>query len=49
MSKRPGSTVMPSVEITSTPSGTSTSAAGPTARIRSSAITTTPSSTTGPP
>ncbi len=38
MSIRPGRTVIPSVEITSTPGGTATSLLGPTATMRSPAM-----------
>ena len=43
MSQRPGSTVMPSVEMISAPSGMTTSPTPPTARMRSPSITTMPS------
>jgi hypothetical protein len=49
MSKRPGSTVIPSVLITLVPEGTATSLRGPTATMRSPAISTTPFSMGGPP
>src|SRR4028118_2222025 len=49
MSQRPGSTLIPSVEITSAPSGIATSPTRPTALIRSPSISTTLFSSGRPP
>ena len=49
MSQSPGISVIPSVLIVGMPDGTDSSLAGPTARIRSPSISTTPFSMTGPP
>ena len=49
MSASPGSTLIPSVEITRTPVGTAMSVFRPTATIRSPAMSTTPFSIAGPP
>ena len=48
MSMRPGSTLMPAVSITGVPGGTATCARGPTATMRSPAMSTTPSWIGGP-
>ncbi len=48
MSMSPGSTLIPSVSTTGVPGGTATSDRGPTATMRSPAMSTTPSSMGGP-
>ena len=49
MSQSPGSTLIPSVEITVAPGGIASSPARPTARIRSPSISTTLFSSGAPP